>query len=130
MVTSKSTLTSRTTRTGSTSGGPWSSTGGVDGVEEGYRPFFNWDLLNPQSEAELFAEFWEWFSGLRKKVTDAGLSFRAYCYNEAHENTQMRRCAAVVGLLDEVEDFIASERMGGPVEGIPAVTSSPATLSS
>ena len=36
--------------------------------------------------------------------------FRAYCYNEAHENSRMRRCAAVAALLDEVEEFIASEQ--------------------
>lgn len=81
---------------------------GLDDIEEGYRPFFDWHMLDPQSEAGLFAEFWEWFSNLRTKVTDAGFTFRAYCYNEAHENTQMRRCAASLGLLAEVEDFIAS----------------------
>ena len=71
-------------------------------------PFCDWRLLDPQSEAELFAEFWQWFSKLRRKVTGAGSVFRAYCYNEAHENSRMRRCAAVAGLLDEVEEFIAS----------------------
>ena len=87
-----------------------SNRAGLDGIEEGYRSFCDWRLLDPQSEAELFAEFWEWFSRLRKKVTDAGSLFRAYCYNEAHENSRMRRCAAVAGLLDEVEEFIASEQ--------------------
>ncbi len=85
-----------------------SNRAGLDGIEEGYRPFCDWRLLDPQSEAELFAQFWEWFSRLWNKVTDAGSSFRAYCYNEAHENSRMRRCAAVAGLLDEVEEFIAS----------------------
>jgi hypothetical protein len=51
---------------------------GLDGIEEGYRPFCDWRLLDPQSEAELFTAFWEWFSGLRNKV-------------------RMRRCAAVAG---------------------------------
>ena len=81
---------------------------GLDGIEEGYRSFCSWSLLDPQSEAELFAEFWDWFSALRTRVTGAGFSFRAYCYNHAHENSRMRRGAAVVGLLDEVEEFIAS----------------------
>jgi hypothetical protein len=70
---------------------------GLDGIEEGYRPFCDWRLLDPQSEAELFTAFWEWLSGLRNKVTGSGFSFRAYCYNQAHENSRMRRCAAVAG---------------------------------
>jgi len=82
---------------------------GLDGIEEeGYRSFCNWSLLDPQSEAELFAEFWDWFSALRTRVTGAGFSFRAYCYNQAHENSRMRRGAAVAGLLHEVEEFIGS----------------------
>jgi predicted RecB family nuclease len=81
---------------------------GLGDIEQGYRPFCDWHLLDPQSEAGLFARFWDWFSGLRTTVTSAGFTFRAYCYNEAHENTQMRRCATSLGLLDEVEDFIAS----------------------
>jgi hypothetical protein len=39
----------------------------------------------------------------------SGLQLRAYCYNEAAENGQMRRIAAPLGLGDEVEAFIGSE---------------------
>jgi predicted RecB family nuclease len=75
----------------------------------GYKAFVSWDLLTPDTEAALFAEFWSWFTALRNKTHAAGQVFRAYCYNEAHENQQMRRCAKVLGLSDEVEELIASD---------------------
>ena len=59
-------------------------------------------------EAELFARFWEWLTGLRCDAAAAGLVFRAYCYNAAAENTQMRRIAAAAGLDEEVAAFTGS----------------------
>jgi hypothetical protein len=41
-------------------------------------------------------------------VRVAGLTFRAYCYNAAAENTQMRHIAADVGMEDEVAAFTGS----------------------
>jgi predicted RecB family nuclease len=61
-------------------------------------------------EARLFTEFWRWFSQLRRSSAEAGLVFRAYCYNAAAENTQMRRIAAAAGLEDEVAAFTGSEQ--------------------
>jgi len=69
---------------------------GRDVVPAGYRPFCTWDPVTGDAEAGLFAEFWGWLTGLRRDVIAAGLSFRAYCYNAAAENTQMRRLAAAV----------------------------------
>jgi predicted RecB family nuclease len=88
---------------------------GRDVVTAGYRPFCTWDPVTGDTEAALFAEFWEWLTGLRRDVTAAGLAFRAYCYNAAAENTQMRRLAAVVaaaradmGLVDAVAALTGS----------------------
>jgi len=84
-------------------------------VPAGYRSFCTWDPVTADTEAALFAEFWEWLTGLRRDVTAAGLAFRAYCYNAAAENTQMRRLAAVVaaaradmGLVDAVAALTGS----------------------
>jgi predicted RecB family nuclease len=37
------------------------------------------------------------------------LTFRAYCYNDAADNTQVRRLAAALGCQDHVEAFISSD---------------------
>jgi predicted RecB family nuclease len=82
---------------------------GRDGVPGGYRPFCTWEPMTSDVEAGLFTEFWRWLSTLRHGAADAGLVFRAYCYNAAAENTQMRRIAAAAGLEDEVAAFTASQ---------------------
>ncbi len=81
---------------------------GRDGWPVGYHPFCTWEPMTAEVEASLFAEFWRWLSGLRERAAGAGLVFRAYCYNAAAENTQMRRIAAVAGLEDEVAAFTGS----------------------
>jgi predicted RecB family nuclease len=83
---------------------------GQGGVSErdGYHPFCTWEPLTGDTEAELFARFWAWLAGLRGDAAAAGLAFRAYCYNAAAENTQMRRIAAAAGLADEVAAIIGS----------------------
>ena len=82
---------------------------GRDLVPTGYRAFVTWASLDPASEAMLFGEFWGWLDQLRCLAAENGLGFRAYCYNAAAEDTQMRRVAATLGLRDEVEVFIGSE---------------------
>jgi hypothetical protein len=81
---------------------------GRDLVPSAYGAFCTWDPLTRETEAGLFAGFWEWLAGLREQVAAAGLVFRAYCYNAAAENTQMRRIATVAGLEDEVAAFTGS----------------------
>jgi predicted RecB family nuclease len=78
-------------------------------VPAGYRAFCTWDRMAGEAEARLFAEFWAWLSGVRAAAASAGLAFRAYCYNAAAENTQMRRLAAGIGLQGEVADFTGGE---------------------
>ena len=75
---------------------------------DGYHPFCTWEPLTADTEVELFGRFWAWLTRLRRDAADAGLVFRAYCYNEAAENTQMRRIAAAAGLADEVMAFTGS----------------------
>jgi predicted RecB family nuclease len=74
----------------------------------GYHPFCTWQPLTGAVEAELFARFWAWLTGLRRDAAAARLAFRAYCYNAAAENTQMLRMAAATGLAEEVAAFTAS----------------------
>jgi predicted RecB family nuclease len=81
---------------------------GTSGLPTGYRSFCTWQMLTPEAEAALFAEFWQWLSQLRRDATDAGVAVRAYCYNAAAENTQMRRIAAAAGLEDAVTAFTQS----------------------
>jgi predicted RecB family nuclease len=65
--------------------------------------------MTKQTEAQVFAEFWAWLSGVRAATASAGLAFRAYCYNAAAENTQMHRIAAATGLRDAVARFTGGE---------------------
>lgn len=81
---------------------------GRDAVPAGYRPFGTWGPLTGEAEAGLFTEFWRWLSGLRRAAAAAGLVFRAYCYNAAAENTQMRRIAAALGAQHAVAAFTGS----------------------
>jgi hypothetical protein len=82
---------------------------GAVGATPGYRSFHTWTPLDPEVEGRLFGEFWEWLSGLRSAAGRTGLSFRAYCYNAAAENGQMRRIAPSVGAADQVEDFTKAD---------------------
>jgi predicted RecB family nuclease len=75
----------------------------------GYRAFVTWEPLAPDEEAALFLAFWHWLTQLRAVAAGSGLQLRAYCYNEAAEDNQMRRLAATVGLRAEVEMLIGSE---------------------
>lgn len=77
-------------------------------AEPGYRAFSAWTAMSRPAEGAVFAGFWAWLTGLRNEVAGAGLSFRAYCYNAAAENGQLRRIAAHLGLGAEVGEFITS----------------------
>jgi len=79
-------------------------------VAAGYRAFHSWKQPTAATEAEIFAGFWRWLTSLREAVTSAGLSFRAYCYNAAAENGQLRRIAAGLALDGDVGEFIASDQ--------------------
>lgn len=74
--------------------------------EEAYRPFADWSLQTPESEAKLFTEFWAWFSALRDKTHAAGQIFRVYVYS-SHERSNIRRIAARTDI--DPEEFINSE---------------------
>jgi predicted RecB family nuclease len=82
---------------------------GKGAAPTGYHPFCTWDPITPGTEAALFARFWTWLEDLRRRAASAGLIFRAYCYNAAAENTQMRRIAAAAGLSEEAGAFTGSQ---------------------
>jgi RecB family nuclease, putative, TM0106 family len=89
--------------------------GGVRPGDEapGYRAFVTWDPLPTPDEARSFAEFWQWFTGVRAHAEATGRTFAAYCYNEQAENRWLldsaRRFAGRPGIpsVAEVEAFIA-----------------------
>jgi RNase_H superfamily len=86
---------------------------GQDVVADGYRPFCTWYPVSSEVEVALFAEFWAWLTALRRDVAAAGLAFRAYCYNAAAENTQMRRIAAAATVLASRGDGLLGDGLTG-----------------
>lgn len=100
--------------------GSWLSqttTGADTGIDEpeGYRAFASWDPLPSDDEARSFAEFWSWFTSVRHRAHERGLTFRAYCYNELAENRWMlasaERFAGKPGIptVEQVREFIDSD---------------------
>jgi len=83
---------------------------GVAGVPVGYRAFCTWEPLSPGSEAALFGKFWDWLVDVRTRCAATGVTLRAYCYNAAAENTQMRRLAPAAGVEEAVDALIASDQ--------------------
>jgi predicted RecB family nuclease len=78
------------------------------GATPEYRAFATWERLESDVELENSLQFWAWLSGIRADAAREGLSFRAYCYNAAAENTYLRRLGLAGGIMDEVTAFIAS----------------------
>ncbi len=63
----------------------------MDGVEEGYHAFVDWDRLDHDSEATIFRSFWEWLDGVRAVCEDQGRTFAAYCFWAQAEDGAMNR---------------------------------------
>jgi predicted RecB family nuclease len=74
-----------------------------------YHPFVTWEPLTTQVAADNFLRFWNWLTELRCASQRAGRTFRAYCYNASAENTYLRSLGHVATVLDDVEEFIASD---------------------
>ena len=74
----------------------------------GYRAFLSWEPMTATVEEHVFTDFWAWLTDLRDAARAAGLRLRAYCYNAAAENSQLRRLAAATGLAEEVAAFTGS----------------------
>jgi predicted RecB family nuclease len=83
----------------------------VEGIEEGYRSFVDFDHLDDWVEARIFGEFWQWLMGVRNAARSQGASFRVYCFWKAAEEGQMRRAATIGGeglpSVRELERFFA-----------------------
>ena len=85
---------------------------GLSQLPEGYHSFVEWGELSQESEARIFAEFWEWFDTLRSSCAQRGLTFAAYCFWAQAEDGAMNR--AVDPPLDEgptrrdLDDFRAT----------------------
>ena len=74
-----------------------------------YHSFVTWEPLTPEVQAENFLRFWNWLMGIRAASLEAGLTFRAYCYNASAESTYLRSLGRATDMLDNVEEFIASD---------------------
>src|SRR6202000_584270 len=65
-------------------------------IPAGYRAFVTWQPLPTQDEGRSFGEFWQWLTEVRVRTELAGLTFRAYCYNELAENGRLLALLGVV----------------------------------
>ncbi len=74
-----------------------------------YHPFTTWDSLTADVQATNFLRFWNWLMEVRAEALDTGRTFRAYCYNASAENTYLRALGLSAGVIDQVEEFIASQ---------------------
>jgi predicted RecB family nuclease len=74
-----------------------------------YHSFATWEPLTPAAEAQTFAEFWRWLQTARQDAHRSGRTFAAYCYNASAENTYLKKLGLVLGILEEVIDFIQSD---------------------
>ncbi|OZM72538.1 recombinase RecB [Amycolatopsis antarctica] len=85
------------------------------GIPHGYHEFSTWEPLPTPDEARSFARFWSWFTEVRERTEQAGLTFRAYCYNALAENRwlygSVERFAGMDGIPSraEVRSFVESE---------------------
>jgi len=85
------------------------------GLPAGYRAFATWRPVPTDDEARSFAEFWAWFTDVRARAAERGLTFKAYCYNALAENRWLlgsaERFAGQPGIppLAEVQSFVDSE---------------------
>lgn len=77
-------------------------------VAAGYRSFVDWSADPAVAGAAAFASFWAWLRDLRGRCADTGVSFAAYCWSQAAENTWLRVGGADLGIEGEVEAFIDS----------------------
>jgi predicted RecB family nuclease len=75
-----------------------------------YRAFATWDPSIADGELVAFEEFWSWLTTMRDCADRMNNTLRAYCFNRSAENGQMKRIAARVGILPEVQAFLASEQ--------------------
>ena len=63
----------------------------VEGVTTGHYSFVTWELLTRDVEARIFAEFWSWFSDVRRRCLDQERSVAAYCFWAQAEDGAMNR---------------------------------------
>ena len=74
-----------------------------------YISFATWNPDVEKGEALAFEDFWTWLTKERAQARAAGATLRAYCYSRSAEQGQMRRIADRLGLLAQVNEFVASD---------------------
>lgn len=81
---------------------------------DSYRPFVTWEGT-PESERQVFADFWRWLSSMRVLAESTGTSLRAYCYSAAEERCMrylVERYAGEPGIpsIEELDRFLDSDQ--------------------
>jgi predicted RecB family nuclease len=66
----------------------------TEGVVAGYHAFVDWEYLDHQSEAMIFASFWKWLNALRHACQAQGRTFAAYCFWAQAEDGAMNRAVS------------------------------------
>jgi predicted RecB family nuclease len=90
----------------------------VEGVESGYRAFVQWGELTIDTEAQIFADFWSWFSELRLRCREQGRTFAAYCFWAQAEDGAMNRAVLTPRDAGPTMEDLKSFRNGSPPEWI------------
>ena len=90
-------------------------TGG--GASSSYSAFATWEPMTPAVEAANSLRFWSWLRDIRKDAEQAGLAFRAYCYNASAENTYLRRLGIAGGHFGRGHGIHQLRAMGRPAQG-------------
>ena len=83
-------------------------------AETGYRPFVDWQRIDPKIEVALAEQMWRWLTGLRESCREGGHTIGIYCFNEKAEAGSLRRLVAselvtLPGFADSVEEVLGSE---------------------
>ncbi len=95
-------------------------TGDVPEEQKGYVAFVEWEPLDLDREATLFAGFWQWLQALRSDTERRGKTFAAYFWTSI-ETTMCKRIVqhpSLEGIRDEVLQFVEDNTVWIDLEAV------------